>query len=37
MLGLRRFLGDLNAVTTPDATAILDCHDPEHERASELL
>ena len=37
MQGLRRFLGDLNAVTTSDATAVLDCHDPEHERVSELL
>jgi SAM-dependent methyltransferase len=37
MHGLRRFLGDLDAVTTPDATAVLDCHDPEHEGASELL
>ena len=37
MHGLRRFLGDLDAVTTPDATAVVDCHDPEHERASELF
>jgi len=35
--GLRRFLGDLDAVTTADATAVLDCHDPEHGDASELF
>jgi hypothetical protein len=35
--GLRRFLGDLNAVTTSNATAVLDFHDPEYEGASELL
>ncbi|PSP54327.1 SAM-dependent methyltransferase [Halobacteriales archaeon QS_1_67_19] len=26
--GLREFLGDLAHVTTPDATAVLDCYDP---------
>jgi len=37
MQGLRRFLGDLDAITTPNATAVLDCHDPEHHGAGELL
>jgi hypothetical protein len=37
MQGLRRFLGDLDAITTPNATAVLDCHDPEHDEAGELL
>ena len=37
MQGLRRFLGDLAHVTTPDATAVLDCYDPERERAADLL
>lgn len=31
MQGLRRFLGDLAFVTTPDATAVLDGYDPNHE------
>ncbi|WP_101294036.1 methyltransferase domain-containing protein [Halegenticoccus soli] len=35
--GLRRFLGDLAFVTTPDATAVLDCYDPERGRCAELL
>ena len=37
MRGLRRFLGDLAHVTTPDATAVLDCYDPEREKVAELL
>lgn len=37
MQGLRRFLGDLAHVTTPDATAVLDCYDPEREQAAALL
>jgi len=37
MDGLRRFLGDLDAVTTADATAILDFHDPTADGAEELL
>lgn len=37
MQGLRRFLGDLAFVTGPDATAVLDNYDPEHERAADLL
>jgi hypothetical protein len=32
MQGLRRFLGDLAHVTTPDATAVFDGYDPESER-----
>lgn len=34
---LRRFLADLAAVTTPDATAVIDGYDPGHERASGLF
>jgi hypothetical protein len=37
MQGLRRFLGDLAFVTTPDATAVLDCYDPDCEGAAALL
>lgn len=37
MQGLGRFLGDLAAVTKPTATAIVDCHDPGHEGAADLL
>ncbi|WP_137288147.1 class I SAM-dependent methyltransferase [Natronorubrum halophilum] len=37
MQGLRRFLGDLSLVTKPTATAVIDLHDPEHERAVELF
>ena len=37
MDGLRRFLGDLAYVTTPDATAVVDANDPDHERATEIL
>jgi hypothetical protein len=35
--GLRAFLQDLARVTTPRATAVLDAHDPTHERAPELF
>jgi len=35
--GLRAFLGDLAYVTGPDATALLDGYDPEHERTRELI
>jgi len=37
MDGLRRFLGDLAAVTRPDATAVLDSYDPETEGTEDLL
>lgn len=37
MQGLREFLGDLAHVTTPDATALVDCYDPGHEGTAELL
>ncbi|PSP88060.1 SAM-dependent methyltransferase [Halobacteriales archaeon QS_4_69_34] len=37
MGGLRQFLGDLAAVTTPDAIAVFECYDPERERTAELL
>ncbi|WP_132058321.1 class I SAM-dependent methyltransferase [Halorussus amylolyticus] len=37
MQGLRRFLGDLAHVTRPDATAVVDCYDPDRNRVSELL
>jgi len=37
MQGLRRFLGDLAHVTTPDATAVLDSYDPTVPAAAELL
>jgi hypothetical protein len=37
MDGLRRFLGDLAFVTTPDATAVLDCYDPGVEGTTTLL
>lgn len=37
MDGLRRFLGDLNAVTGPDATALLDFHDPTSDGVEEIL
>lgn len=37
MHGLREFLGDLAAVTQPDATAVVDCHDPGYEEAAGLL
>lgn len=35
--GLRSLLSDLARVTTPAATAVLDAHDPEHERAPDLF
>ncbi len=31
------FLGDLAFITAPDATAVLDCHDPNSERITDLL
>jgi len=37
LAGLRRFLSDLACVTTSDATAVLDAHDPEHDGAPDLL
>ena len=37
MQGLRTFLGDLAVVTTPDATAVVDCYDPGNDGVSELL
>lgn len=35
--GLRQFLDDLAFVTTPDATAVVDGFDPEHETTKEKL
>ncbi|EMA59799.1 class I SAM-dependent methyltransferase [Halorubrum kocurii] len=37
MRGLSAFLGDLAFVTTPDATAVVDCYDPNHLGAADLL
>ena len=37
MRGLSAFLGDLAFVTTPDATAAIDCYDPDHPAAADLL
>lgn len=37
MHGLRRFLGDLAVITKPNATAVIDFHDPEHADADELF
>ncbi|QKG94088.1 class I SAM-dependent methyltransferase [Halorubrum salinarum] len=37
MRGLSAFLGDLAFVTTPDATAVVDCYDPDHPEAADLL
>ena len=37
MRGLSAFLGDLAFVTTPDATAVVDCYDPDHPAAADLL
>ncbi len=37
MRGLSEFLGDLAYVTTPDATAVVDCYDPDHEATRDLL
>lgn len=35
--GLRQFLGDLSYVTTPDATAVFDGYDPDHEKTTDLF
>jgi hypothetical protein len=35
MDGIRRFLNDLAYVTTPDATAVVDCYDPERVASGE--
>ena len=37
MRGLRSFLGDLAHVTDADATAVIDCYDPEGGGAADLL
>lgn len=37
MRGLSAFLADLAFVTTPDATAVVDCYDPDHPEAADLL
>jgi hypothetical protein len=37
MQGLRQFLGDLAFVTTADATAVLDCFDPEDAEIADML
>jgi len=37
MRGLSAFLGDLAFVTTPDATAVIDCYDPDHPGVADLL
>jgi hypothetical protein len=37
MHGLRQFLGNLAFVTMPDATAVLDCFDPEDEEIADML
>lgn len=37
MQGLRRFLGDLAFVTTPDATAVLHNYDPERAVTGDIL
>lgn len=37
MDGLREFLGDLAFVTDKDATAVVDCLDPEREGTADLL
>jgi len=37
MDGLRTFLSELAYVTDPDATAAIDCYDPERDGTSELL
>ncbi|GAB3675098.1 methyltransferase domain-containing protein [Halopiger thermotolerans] len=37
MRGLRSFLADLAVVTAPDATAVVDCYDPDYEGADEML
>lgn len=35
MQGLRAFLGDLAAITTPGATAVIDGYNPDHEATQE--
>ena len=37
MRGLTAFLGDLAYVTTPDATAVVDCYDPDHPATADLV
>ena len=37
MRGLTAFLNDLAHVTTPDATAVIDGYDPDHEATRDLL
>ena len=37
MRGLSAFLADLAFVTTPDATAVVDCYDPDHPAGADLL
>ena len=37
MAGVRQFLDDLAAVTTPEATAVVDSYDPAREATTELL
>lgn len=37
MEGLREFLGDLAYVTTPEATAVFDGYDPDHEETTALF
>lgn len=37
MQGFRQFLDNLAYVTTPDATAVIDGFDPEHEKTKEKL
>lgn len=37
MQGLKEFLDDLAYVTTPDATAVFDGYDPEHEKTKAKL
>ena len=37
MQGLRQYLGDLAHVTTPDATAVLDCYDPDRIDSEKVL
>ncbi|ELZ36334.1 hypothetical protein C471_16062 [Halorubrum saccharovorum DSM 1137] len=37
MRGLTEFLGDLAHVTTPDATAVVDCYDPTRPATADLV
>jgi len=37
MRGLSEFLGDLAQVTTPDANAVVDAHDPTREGVTDIL